>query len=66
MSSGVASRCALYCGNASSRKVLPWSNATPMRVGRSFCNISLRVLTNPMTAEVFMPLELMRGFLMNA
>ena len=66
MSSGVASRCALYAGNASSRNVLPWSNATPMCVGCSLVSISLSVFTKPMTADVFMPLELMRGFFMNA
>lgn len=51
---------------ASSRNVLPWSNATPICVGCSLVRISFRVFTNPMTAEVFIPLELIRGFFMNA
>ena len=66
MSSGVSSRCALYSGNASFRNVFPWSKATPIYVGFSFVKISLSVLTNPIIADVFIPLELIRGFLMNA
>ena len=66
MSSGVASRCALYCGKASLRKVNPWSKATPICVGFSFVSTSFRVLQKPITAEVFNPLELIRGLLIKA
>ena len=67
MSSGVASRCALYSGKASWRKVGPaGSKATPMCVGLSLARTSLSVLTNPIIADVFRPFELMRGLLMKA
>ena len=66
MSSGVASRCALYCGKASFLKVSPWSKATPMCDGCSLLSTSLRVLQKPITAEVLSPFELMRGLLIKA
>ncbi len=67
MSSGQASRCALYSGYASWRNVGPaGSKATPMWVGFSFVITSLTVLTNPITAEVLSPFELIRGFFMKA
>ena len=66
MSSGVCSLCALYSGNASLRKVSPWSKATPMWVGFSLVNTSLSVLQKPMMADVLSPLELMRGVFISA
>jgi len=67
MSSGVASRWALYRGKASLRKVGPeGSKATPMWVGCSFWSTSFRVFRKPMMALVFSPFELIRGFLMKA
>ena len=66
MSSGVSSLCALYSGNASCRKVSPWSKATAMCVGFSFVSTSFSVLQKPIIADVFTPFELIRGFLMRA
>ena len=66
MSSGVSSRCALYCGKASFRKVSPWSKATPICDGRSLVSTSLSVLQKPITAEVLSPFEFIRGLLMKA
>ena len=67
MSSGVASRCALYSGKASWRKVGPGgSNATPTCVGLSLASTSWSVLTKPIMAEVLRPLEFTRGLLMKA
>ena len=37
-----------------------------MWVGFSFCSTSTSVLVKPSAAPVFMPLELMRGFLLKA
>ena len=66
MSSGVSSRCALYAGKASWRKVLPWSKATAIWVGFSLVSISLRVLQKPITHEVLSPFELIRGAFIKA
>ena len=67
MSSGVASRWALYSGKASLLNVGPWgSKATPICVGCSFSNTSCKVFTKPTMADVLSPFELMRGFLIKA
>ena len=67
MSSGVASRCALYSGNASERNVGPWgSKATPRCVGLSLAITSWSVLQKPSTAEVFCPFEFILGFFIKA
>ena len=67
MSSGVSSLFALYSANWSLRNVGPGgSNTTAKWVGCSLRMTSKRALVKPNTAEVFIPLVLMRGFLMNA
>ena len=67
ISSGVSSRCALYSGYTSWRKVPPLgSKATAMCVGFSFCRISSKVFTNPKIADVFCFFEFMRGLWMRA
>ena len=67
MASGVSSRCALYSGYASCLNVGPeGSKATPRCVGCSFCRTSSNVFTKPIIADVFIPLEFILGFLMNA
>jgi hypothetical protein len=42
------------------------SKATPIWVGLSFFRRSRRTFANPKIAEVFIPLEVIRGFLLNA
>ena len=63
MSSGIFSRCALYCGYASCRNVGP-----PGSIART--NLSalpfLTTETIPISADVFTPVDVIRGFLKNA
>ncbi len=62
MSSGVASRPALYSGYISWRNVGPGgSKQTAMCEGFSLRSTSSRVFTKPKIAEVFMPFEVNRG-----
>ena len=67
MSSGCASLFALYSGNSLCLNVPPLgSNATAICVGFCFLRMSQSYLTNPVIAEVFMPLEFIKGLLINA
>ncbi len=67
ISSGMASRLALYAVNSSCLTVGAWvSNATPMWVGFSFFITSNSELAKPSIAEVFNPFDVMRGFLLRA
>ena len=68
MSSGISSLCALYASNCSWRWVEPpgGSKTTAIWVGFSVLMMSIKTFVNPKAAEVFSPLELMRGFLANA
>ena len=67
ISSGCASRLALYSGKAICLKVGPLkSNATAKCVGFSLLIISQRVLINPEMAEVLSPLELIKGLAIKA
>ncbi len=67
MSSGVASRSALYDASASWRNVGPGgSKQTAMWVGFSFLRSSSREFTKPNTAEVLKPSCVVRGIFMRA
>ncbi len=67
MSSGWASRWALYPSYILCRNVGPWgSKHTAICVGFSFLRISSRVLQKPNMAEVLNPLEEIRGARMSA
>ncbi len=63
MSSGCASRWALYSGYKSWRNVRPWggSKHTAMCDGFSLRRISSRVLQKPKIADVLRPYEVTRG-----
>ena len=66
-SSGIASRFALYSTNSIWRNVGALvSKATPICVGFSFFRTSNNVFAKPNIADVFNPLELIQGFLLNA
>ena len=67
MSSGVASRLALYSSKSAWRRVgAPVSKATAMCVGFSFRITSYSVLVKPNMAEVFKPVVVKRGLLIIA
>ena len=67
ISSGVASRFALYSGKISDLNEPPGgSNTTAKCVGFSTLITSKIAFVNPNTAEVFTPFELILGFLINA
>ena len=67
ISSGCASRCALYSAYSTSRLVVAAvSKHTAMCDGFCLVKISNKVLVKPWMADVFIPLELYKGFLLNA
>ena len=67
MSSGIFSRCALYCGYASCRNVgPPGSIARTNLSALPFLTTETMPEASPISADVFTPVDVIRGFLKNA